>query len=477
MRIAVGAEAKTGGGRGKVLEIALVLDNTGSMRDDMAALRSAARTLVTTVMPATGESVKMAVVPYVGAVNPGVANLSMAWMDTAAESRWHGARLRDKRTLGVAGCDPGWVGGEPGPADPNHGGGPKVGGKDRKNSSLEGILRELFGVGPAHAQQAAPPPGWTREGHCFLRTPAKVNHFDLFRAIPNAAWKGCVEARPEPYDVQDTVPSATSADTLFVPYFWPDEPDVGVNGFPYPNNYLPERQPPLAGYQYDGATPDKDDGRGTFLLKYDGSTRANIETKPPFTRGPNAACPDEILPLTSNQGHVLGNIAKLSHWEGSGTLSSEGLMWGWRALSPEAPFTEGAAYGAAEKHVIIFTDGFNAAAEQEYWGFAATDYTAYGTLKENEERLGMKGKTATYQGFKSYLDGRMAQACTNIKAKGIIIHAVTFKVNDPATESLFKGCVSDAKLYYYDAENETDLKKSFDLIAERIRGQTVFLSR
>jgi hypothetical protein len=243
--------------------------------------------------------------------------------------------------------------------------------------------------------------------------------------------------------VLDTVPSARTPDTLFVPYFWPDEPDVGVNGFPYPNNYLPERQPPLAGYQYDGPTPDKDDGRGTFLLKYDGTTRANIEDKPPSpagrtpparTRscahrqpGPRAGQHRQALPLGGRRHPVVG-----------------GLMWGWRALSPEAPFTEGAAYGASEKHIVIFTDGFNAAAEQEYWGFAAP--TTRLRLHEGERGAPrLKGRTATYQALQELPRRPDGGGLHEHQGQGHHHHAVTFKVSDPATETLFKNCVSDPK--------------------------------
>jgi hypothetical protein len=57
------------------------------------------------------------------------------------------------------------------------------------------------------------------------------------------------------------------------------------------------------------------------------------------------ACPGELLRLTSNRSTVLSKISCLKHWNGGGTISSEGIMWGWRTLSPRAPFADGAAYG------------------------------------------------------------------------------------------------------------------------------------
>ncbi len=40
-----------------------------------------------------------------------------------------------------------------------------------------------------------------------------------------------MEARREPFDVTDEAPNSTNADTLFVPYFWPDEPEGARNNF------------------------------------------------------------------------------------------------------------------------------------------------------------------------------------------------------------------------------------------------------
>lgn len=59
----------------------------------------------------------------------------------------------------------------------------------------------------------------------------KVNHFDLFNSVGSngVAWAGCVEARPGARDVTDAPPVSTDADSLWVPYFWPDEYDC-MNG-------------------------------------------------------------------------------------------------------------------------------------------------------------------------------------------------------------------------------------------------------
>ncbi len=52
-----------------------------------------------------------------------------------------------------------------------------------------------------------------------------VNRLSLYTQH-NIAWRGCVEARPYPYDTNDTEPSAANPDTLFVPQWSPDTPET-----------------------------------------------------------------------------------------------------------------------------------------------------------------------------------------------------------------------------------------------------------
>ena len=48
--------------------------------------------------------------------------------------------------------------------------------------------------------------------------------------------------RAEPYDLLDTEPTDPTLDTLFVPRFWPDEPDSNNDdGDNYENNYLNDK--------------------------------------------------------------------------------------------------------------------------------------------------------------------------------------------------------------------------------------------
>jgi Flp pilus assembly protein TadG len=69
-RVTVSAAADSG--QDSLVEVALVLDNTGSMRNDMGTLRSASKDLANTIFDAgSEETLKVAVVPFVATVNIG----------------------------------------------------------------------------------------------------------------------------------------------------------------------------------------------------------------------------------------------------------------------------------------------------------------------------------------------------------------------------------------------------------------------
>jgi hypothetical protein len=179
---------------------------------------------------------------------------------------------------------------------------------------------------------------------------------------------------------------------------------------------------------------------------------------PPLTKGPNQSCPDPIVPLTNDRSALISAINLLSHWDGSGTVSSEGLMWGWRVLEPSAgTFQQGKPKGQASKVVVLMTDGMNMAAEQASWA-TFTDYTAYGYLQFGRIADG------TYQGYRDYQNARLELACTNAKQDGIKIYTVTFGVTDAATTELYERCASGPP-YAYSTSTASDLGRAFADIA------------
>ncbi len=469
------------------VEVALVLDNTGSMVKDMQSLRDAAKGFAETVFSnSTVGGVRMALVPYTASVNVGRLAMPMSTMDTGANSAHHAQSLRGRGLGYLQDCNwyPGGGGGSWDPGDP--------GGSGKKGVSLPNPVldfaaaaRELLGVSSAQAQAAVTPttdisqavmkkktvgaPSMSKEvtvevpsgfihtwNPCGLYNPEKISHFDLFSRIKGAQWKGCVEARPEPFDVTDEPPNASKPDTLFVPYFWPDEPDDNKDWPKAENNYLPDGPSPAgwSKWEWEGYAN---------LFKYDGKTPAVIKETAPDTSGPNKACGQALTPLTENRSTILNEINSMSHWNGGGTISSEGLMWGWRTLSPRGPFSaKGLAYDKVKKYLVLMSDGDNSMGEQgNKWGPMLTEYGAYGYLRQG------RFPAENYAQMDKYLNERMDVACKNVKASGVTVITILFRVNDDTSKKRMQQCAS-GKANAYLASDADSLKKAFSQISGNI---------
>jgi Flp pilus assembly protein TadG len=292
----------------------------------------------------------------------------------------------------------------------------------------------------------------------------KVNHFSLLTKL-GLSWKGCVEARPTPYNLNDTPPSAANPSTLFVPYFAPDEPGAagpgGNSSSAYNNSYLPdgvsgtdaEKQRSIAKYTYDPLVP-----RPTPIVE----TAALLKGGNNLTNGPNRACPTPIVPLTNDYDLLNTNIEAMRHWNGSGTNVSEGLMWGWRVLSPEAPYTDGKPFSdpTVQKVVVLLTDG-----ENVVYGSSGTtnksDYGSYGFLASN--RFGSLSQSTAARN----VDGWVQQTCTNLKNQGVMIYTITLEAGTTANKALYGPCASRPDMYF-DSPGASQLTGIFKSIAQQL---------
>ncbi len=76
----------------------------------------------------------------------------------------------------------------------------------------------------------------------------------------------------------------------------------------------------------------------------------------------DVTCSNEVADLTTDQIGV-DDCHRCAFASGN-TYIGAGLTWGWRMVSPDAPFTQGVAYGdmaktSTSKYVILMTDGEN----------------------------------------------------------------------------------------------------------------------
>jgi hypothetical protein len=295
-----------------------------------------------------------------------------------------------------------------------------------------------------------------------------TNRFDLFDTM-NVDWAGCVESRPYPYDVTEAPPSAATPDTLYVPYFAPDEPDDtyehrGRTYDAYNNNYLKDRKKDRdKNWLAKQGHPNKYKDKKNFTHSVDETTDAFG-----YHYGPNSGCEMEpIQRLTSNTDKIVDAIDDMVAI--GNTHINVGLQWGWHVLSPNAPFEDGVAYDDSEwtKVVVLLTDGNNenASGNDENESY----YSGYGYVWQN--RFGTTS-TSSYQRTQA-LDDRLEELCTNMKGDNIVIYTVRVEVKDGSSDVL-ENCASETE-NFFEVSDVSDLEDTFTNIGGSI--QKLRLSR
>lgn len=457
------------------IEVAMVLDNTGSMANDMQALRDAASDLADDLLSIDGDTVRVALVPFVAQVNIGNEQSHLAWMDQAGAAPYNGELLED-RSIAFRARNT------------------TVGNPNYTGANCEALSSTPAGyTGPYQITWRRGTGGQGGQtNRCYAWTPQDgVSHLELFDLVSNEDWKGCVEARPEPYDITDAAPNPADPETMFVPFFWLDTVD-GVTGTS--NSYFTDTVGAIPGATM---TTHMGGGAGTVqrqqqavmfnVFKYRNNT-ATLDTTAPDTRGPNRGCPTPIVPLTSNSGTIQTNIAAMRHWSGGGTNQAEGLAWGWRVLTPNAPFTEGVAFNAerdnVRKVIVLMSDGENTNVGSDV--VMSSDYSAYNHLGLWRDYAGggllnqliggiLRGilppqyrRPINSSGsYVQYVNQREADLCENIKNDDIEIYTVIFRETDQQTENLMRNCASGND-HFFRADNAQELAQAFDAIGTGI---------
>jgi hypothetical protein len=182
-----------------------------------------------------------------------------------------------------------------------------------------------------------------------------------------------------------------------------------------------------------------------------------------YAGGPNLLCTTQALePLTTTKSVAKSKITSMV--ASGATNITAGLMWGWRVLSPTAPFEQGRSYATTDnrKILILMTDGQNT-----YEGnskFVVSQYGAWGYVWKSH-----LGTTSTNENdVQDKMDSRMSLACTNIKNAGIRIYTVAFQITDATTKQLLKSCATDANTMAFDASSTSDLTNAFTAIGNDI---------
>jgi Flp pilus assembly protein TadG len=294
---------------------------------------------------------------------------------------------------------------------------------------------------------------------------SNYNRFAAFNKM-NVAWAGCVEGRPYPHDVEETEPSASDPETLYVPYFAPDEPDPasknGNGNFgTFYNNYISDKKYSKTNWKVPQG----------YTLKYNNATpKTGTNSSTGYIYGPNAGCQLAALVRLTPDAEP-ASIKKVTDAIDAMTAVGDtnipiGLAWGWNVLSPTGPFGDGIEYGDDEwnKIVVLMTDGQNQNTDNSNPNDSF--YSGVGYIWQ--DRLGVvAGSSSTKR--REALDGRLSELCTNMKAEAVDIQIYTVRVEvTTGSSQVLKDCATEPD-YFYDVENVADLTDTFTDIGGSIQ--------
>jgi Flp pilus assembly protein TadG len=480
-------------------EIALVLDNSGSMSTSMSNGSSRMVNLKADAICATNilfynvstctdsiagktanPQVKFGLVPFTLAVNVGPGNASAAWLD-------------------------------------------------RSGNFSGSITRNNF---DSDDNESTP----------FAGSVDRIALFSGLRYNGSAlSWGGCVEARKSPYDTTDDPPVA-GTDTVFTPYFAPDEPDSGYSNsyisdtpsscLPVPSCIRTQVRRVCNSSNFDTASCTGSSSDSIVYTNSDGSVQTPAPTSCPSSsaapsvadtrtstgsgsnkvydntrttstfypfssrvlqerlckytntanpsqgisltsapnqgsvHGPNGDCPaNAILPLTATPATVVSGINSMAPQ--GGTNIHEGVAWGFRVLSPSAPFTEAQPYGQiTSKVLIVMTDGENTIYPGNNMN-GATYYDAYAF--PYNARMGNASWTTAQ--FLTEMNARTVATCNNAKAAGIKVYTIGLAVsatsNPTANTQMLTNCASDSGKAFFPTST-AQLEAAFTSIAKEL---------
>lgn len=481
------------------LEVALVLDNSGSMdlqgkgsgKKRLDLLKEAGKQLIDTIskqaaqMKQVDKPVQFALVPFAASVNIGSGNAAESWMDRDGVSpihhenfEWSTFTSKNKKVELVGGIyykkGNAW-------------------GKQKNQKVTRFTLYDDMRFVASYDTKIV-------DGK--QKTITKYARF--------ARWEGCVEARPHPYNTSDAAAVKSTPATLFVPMFAPDETDIKDKwNRPSNNNWWPDSYP---GDDDEGEIYEQAEGSQRYMPKYfKPAPMAGGIAKHAMgiNEGPNASCTTvPITPLVdvSTSAGVTKIKDAIEDMEAlGGTNVPEGLAWGWRAVSGAAPFTQGRGDSEKgnDKVVIVLTDGENtyytpgSVSPNPYSGgelrYGAHDlannrsiYSSYGYTRryDGEDSRLFQGTSSAVSktGYSNAnygvaLNEQMAAACGNAKAAGVIVMTVALDLDASnaaqkkqidaltacASESRFQ---SNTKLFW----NTTggNLAETFEKIADEL---------
>ncbi|MGV8832465.1 MAG: hypothetical protein ACOH2N_10850 [Devosia sp.] len=459
------------------VEVAMVLDNSGSMRGSrMSNLKEAACNAVNILFydedgrgcnVPTGKTkspnVKIGVVPFTAMVNIGTQFKNKAWLDWKSESQ---ANL------------PGGI--------------PNFDNDDDETTPFRGPMdrRTLF-------------------------------------SETGTSWKGCIEARVSPYDTTDDPPDRTSR--KFIPLFTPDTvhrsydylPDTGGTCQPKVCIEVKTEKNCSGGWGNWGnwghwGDDDNDGGNGNCSTEYsyrksvgggtinmgsascvpdnavvvssiESGSGSTVTTTTQYnllserelqdrlckyddtnerSSSTNYGCPGaELLPLTDYPKSVLDSIDAM---EASGNTNiQQGAVWGMHALTSGEPLTgaKPAAPGQVSKVLIVMTDGENYPELTSDNDMNGSSYFSWGFRYDG--RMGPHADVDSRNKVTTVMDERTVATCHYARTqRDIEVYTIGLGSNN-ATKAMLTSCAADSEHAYF-PDNPEQLSDVFRSIAAKL---------
>ncbi|MDR3424563.1 MAG: pilus assembly protein TadG-related protein [Alphaproteobacteria bacterium] len=303
----------------------------------------------------------------------------------------------------------------------------------------------------------------------------------------NNGWLGCVDARQNGYDITDDPPSTSTPATLFGEYYWPsdnlnqDSWKQGSNDWRFPQyNECKEKYKRCKNGTCTTVTGScstsngytcTDLGTQTCSLVSSCSGTYKTCTADGFTyasplnttqQGPNYLCPQQVTPMTNNSTTLLTAINAMTA-QGN-TEINQGMVWGWRMLSPRWQGMWGGTMDAnglplayntqgMVKAIVLVTDGentINNSSHGSYWylGSGRTGSTNSGTAVSD-------------------LDDKTLDVCTAMKNEGVYIYTIGLGTSGGINTSELQSCAT-AVNYYFASPTTTQLSSIFSAIGDSL---------
>jgi Flp pilus assembly protein TadG len=451
------------------LEVALVLDNSGSMSDKggssgkvrMDLLKDAAKQLVDTLaaqadqMKQVPKPVQFGLVPFASSVNVGPQHANETWMDLDGLSPIHHENF-DWSTMNSSYSSTKYVQKSGGVWYKKGSGWGAEENKKITRFTMYDDVKRISGYTFVKTGQEWGCIKTNTWGQCTQNGWKDVG-YDAPVYVPFASWKGCVETRPHPYNVNDAAPTASTPATLYVPMYGPDE-SSRVTSY---NSWWP-----------DVLSTTNDANRQKYMPKYftpQEQAGESIRASDNVIVGPNQSCTTKpITPLTDVSA-LTGKTAIKNAIDAmqplGGTNVPDGMAWGWRVVSSGAPFTEGRpeTEKGNDKVLIVVTDGANT-----YYTPGSLGWSDGGNNKSIYSSVGYAGKnydttsksrlfrgttqTVTYDNaiYTNAMNEHFQELCTNAKAANIMVMTVALDLDSKkAAEAkqieILQSCASNSR--------------------------------